>query len=250
MKKSVKRAILLVVVAGLIVGLRFTGIGAILTLENVQKNADKLLQFSNQNYVLSVLAYVVIYILVTGFSLPGATVLTLAGGFLYKALLTAVYVNVAATIGATLAFIFARYIAGQWLQEKYAEKLAKFNKEFENNGARYLLTMRFIPIFPFFLINVFAGLTRVPMRTFFWTTSVGIFPGTLIYAYAGQQLRTIKDAGDIFSAKVLVAFLLLAGFALIPIIVGKARAMKKENHVSGDLENTRNSRVSSTAPRP
>lgn len=236
MKKSIKRIILLVVVAGLIVGLRFTGIGSILTLENVQKNADKLLQFSNQNYVLSVLAYVVIYIMVTGFSLPGATVLTLSGGFLYKALLAAVYVNVAATTGALLAFIFARYVAGQWLQEKYAEKLAKFNKEFENNGARYLLTMRFIPIFPFFLINIFAGLTKVPIRTFIWTTSVGIFPGSLIYAYAGQQLRIIKDIGDIFSAKVLGAFLLLAGFTLIPIIVGKARAMKKENHVSGNIE--------------
>lgn len=236
MKKSIKRIILLVVVAGLIVGLRFTGIGSILTLENVQKNADKLLQFSNQNYVLSVLAYVVIYIMVTGFSLPGATVLTLSGGFLYKALLAAVYVNVAATTGALLAFIFARYVAGQWLQEKYAEKLAKFNKEFENNGARYLLTMRFIPIFPFFLINIFAGLTKVPIRTFIWTTSVGIFPGSLIYAYAGQQLRIIKDIGDIFSAKVLGAFLLLAGFTLIPIIVSKARAMKKENHVSGNIE--------------
>jgi len=236
MKKSIKRVILLVVVVGLTVGLRFTGIGDILTLQNLQKNADKLLQFSNQNYVLSVLAYVVIYILVTGFSLPGATVMTLAGGFLYKALFTAVYVNVAATIGATLAFIFARYITGQWLQEKYADKLAKFNKEFENNGARYLLTMRFIPIFPFFMINVFAGLTRVPMRTFLWTTSVGIFPGSLIYAYAGQQLRTIKDAGDIFSAKLLGAFLLLAGFAIIPIIISKVRAVKKENHVSEGLK--------------
>lgn len=215
------------VVVGLIVGLRFTGIGDILTLENVQKNADKLLQFSNQNYALSVLAYILIYILVTGFSLPGATVLTLAGGFLYKALLTAVYVNIAATTGATLAFIFARYIAGRWLQEKYAGKLEKFNKEFESNGARYLLTLRFIPIFPFFMINVFAGLTKMPIRTFIWTTSVGIFPGSIIYAYAGQQLRTIKDVGDIFSAKVLGAFLLLAGFALLPIIISKIKAMKK-----------------------
>lgn len=74
------------------------------------------------------------------------------------------------------------------------------------------------------MINVFAGLTRVPMRTFVWTTSVGIFPGTLIYAYAGQQLRIIKDVGDIFSAKVLGAFLLLAGFAIIPIIVNKVKS--------------------------
>lgn len=228
MKKTSKRIIVLVVVVAVVIGLRFTGIGEKLTLENIQTNGDKLKRFSNQNYPLSVLSYIGVYIVVTGFSLPGATVLTLVGGFLYKALPAAVYVNIAATSGAMLAFFFSRYIAGQWIQEKHGDKLTKFNEELQRNGAWYLLTLRFIPIFPFFLINVFAGLTKLPWRTFLWTTSVGIFPGSLIYAYAGEQLGQIKAVGDILTPRVLLAFGLLAAFALGPVIAGRLKRVKKQ----------------------
>ena len=226
-KKKLNRIILLVVVVAVIIGLRFTGIGEKMTLANLQEHAGKLLDFSNGHYAVSVLAYILIYVLVTGFSLPGATVLTLAGGFLYGTFIGAVYVNIAATAGATLAFIFARYVAGQWIQAKYGDKLVKFNEELDRNGAKYLLTLRLIPVFPFFLINVFAGLTNVPLRTFVWTTSLGIFPGSLVYAYAGRQLGTIESTGDIFSGKVLLAFLLLAAFAIFPVVLNKIKARKK-----------------------
>jgi pyruvate/2-oxoglutarate dehydrogenase complex dihydrolipoamide dehydrogenase (E3) component/uncharacterized membrane protein YdjX (TVP38/TMEM64 family) len=227
-KKNRKRLILLGVVFALIIGLRFTGVGEKLTLENLQNNGEKLVQFSNRNYLVSVLCYIGIYVVVTGFSLPGATVLTLAGGFLYTFFIGAIYVNVAATTGATLAFLFARYVAGKSLQEKYGDKLAKFNEELDRNGWSYLLILRLIPIFPFFLINIFAGLTNIPLRTFVWTTSAGIFPGSLIYAYAGQQLGTIKAVKDIFTGKVLVAFLLLAGLAVFPVIHKKVKKLKSK----------------------
>ena len=229
MKKNLKRIILGVIVVALIIGLRFTSIGGKLNLESLQSNAEKLVQYSNQNYLLSVLAYIVIYIVVTGLSLPGATILTLAGGFLYKVFFTVIYVNIAATIGAMLAFLFARYIAGQWIQQRYGDKLAKFNEEVDRNGAYYLLTLRFIPIFPFFLINTFAGLTNVPLRTFLWTTSLGIFPGSLVYAYAGRQLCRIKAMQDIFTGQVLLAFLLLAAFAVLPVIVNRIKKTKQKN---------------------
>ncbi len=229
MKKNLKRIILGVIVVALIIGLRFTSIGGKLNLESLQSNAEKLVQYSNQNYLLSVLAYIVIYIVVTGLSLPGATILTLAGGFLYKVFFTVIYVNIAATTGAMLAFLFARYIAGQWIQQSYGDKLAKFNEEVDRNGAYYLLTLRFIPIFPFFLINTFAGLTNVPLRTFLWTTSLGIFPGSLVYAYAGRQLCRIKAMQDIFTGQVLLAFLLLAAFAVLPVIVNRIKKTKQKN---------------------
>ncbi len=229
MKKNLKRIILGVIVVALIIGLRFTSIGEKLSLESLQSNAGKLVQYSNQNYLLSVLAYIVIYIVVTGLSLPGATILTLAGGFLYKVFFTVIYVNIAATTGAMLAFLFARYIAGQWIQQRYGDKLAKFNEEVDRNGAYYLLTLRFIPIFPFFLINTFAGLTNVPLRTFLWTTSLGIFPGSLVYAYAGQQLGRIKAVQDIFTGQVLLAFLLLAAFAVLPVIINRIKKTKQKN---------------------
>ena len=220
---SIKRIALLIIVLGLIIGLRSTGIGSQLTLENLQANAARLRDFSDGHFLVSVIAFILIYIIVTGFSLPGALILTLAGGFLYKTLLAAVFVNIGATTGATLAFIFARYIAGTWIQQKYADKLSGFNTELDKNGPGYLLTMRLIPVFPFFLINILAGLTRIQLKTFVWTTSLGILPGSLVYAYAGQQLGNIHNVKDIFTTRILMAFLLLAGFAVLPTVIGKLK---------------------------
>jgi uncharacterized membrane protein YdjX (TVP38/TMEM64 family) len=225
---TIKRLTLLVIIVGLIIGLRFIGIGSQLTLENLQANAARLRDFSDGHFIISVIAFILIYIIVTGFSLPGALILTLAGGFLYRTLLAAVFVNIGATAGATLAFVFARYIAGTWIQQKYADKLSGFNAELEKNGPGYLLTMRLIPVFPFFLINLFAGLTRIPLRTFVWTTSLGILPGSLVYAYAGQQLGNIHNVKDIFTTRILIAFLLLAGLAILPIIIRKLRISEKK----------------------
>ena len=220
---TIKRLALLIIIVVLIIGLRFTGIGSQLTLENLQANAARLRDFSDNHFLASVLAFILIYIIVTGFSLPGALILTLAGGYLYKTLLAAVFVNIGATAGATLAFVFARYIAGTWIQQKYADKLSGFNAELDKNGPSYLLTMRLIPVFPFFLINLFAGLTRIPLRTFVWTTSLGILPGSLVYAYAGQQLGNIHNIKDIFTTRILIAFLLLAGLAILPAIIRKLK---------------------------
>ncbi len=222
-QSSIKRIALLIIVLGLIIGLQLTGIGSQLTLENLQANAGRLRDFSDSHFLISGIAFILIYIIVTGFSLPGALILTLAGGFLYKTLLAAVFVNIGATTGATLAFIFVRYLAGTWIQQKYADKLSGFNAELDKNGPGYLLTLRLIPVFPFFLINLLAGLTRIPLWTFVWTTSLGILPGSLVYAYAGQQLGNINNVKDIFTTRVLIAFLLLAGFAILPIIIKKLR---------------------------
>jgi uncharacterized membrane protein YdjX (TVP38/TMEM64 family) len=220
---SIKRLALLVVIVGLIVGLRLSGLGSRLTLENLQANASQLRDFSDSHFIASVIAFIFIYIMVTGFSLPGALILTLAGGYLYKTLFAAVFVNIGATAGATLAFIFARYIAGTWIQKKYAGKLSSFNAELDRNGPSYLLTLRLVPIFPFFLINILAGLTRISLKTFVWTTSLGILPGSFVYAYAGQQLGNINNVKDIFTTRVLMAFLLLAGFAVLPVVLKKIK---------------------------
>jgi uncharacterized membrane protein YdjX (TVP38/TMEM64 family) len=220
---TIKRIALLVVIVGLLIGLRVSGVGRQFTLENIQLHAAQLRDFSDSHYLISVIAFILIYIIVTGFSLPGALPLTLAGGFLYKTLLAAVYVNIGATAGATLSFLFARYVAGAWIQQKYADKLAHFNAELDRNGSSYLLTLRLVPIFPFFLINIFAGLTRIKVKTFVWTTSLGILPGSLVYSYAGQQLGTIHNVKDVFTTRILVAFLLLAAVAILPILWQKLR---------------------------
>jgi uncharacterized membrane protein YdjX (TVP38/TMEM64 family) len=195
--------------------------GDSLTFENLRSKSADIKDYSNQHYAISVLVFIAIYIVSVAFSIPGATILTLTSGFLYGTILAAAYVNVGATIGATLAFLFVRYFAGGWVQKKYGDKLTKFNRELSINGAKYLLTMRFIPAFPFWLINVFAGLTKIPLWTFVWTTSVGILPGSLVYANAGKQIGSLQSAADILTPPVYGAFLLLAAFSIFPVVYKK-----------------------------
>jgi pyruvate/2-oxoglutarate dehydrogenase complex dihydrolipoamide dehydrogenase (E3) component/uncharacterized membrane protein YdjX (TVP38/TMEM64 family) len=228
-KRNRKRVIIFGIVALLFLILQSSGLGDLLSLKNIQAHGARLQAFSDSHYLTSVVSYILLYVLVAAFSIPGAMVLTLAGGFLYGFVVAALYVNVGATTGAIGAFLFARYIAGKWLQQKYASQLVNFNTELHRNGANYLLVLRFIFVFPFFLINLMAGLTRVRLRTFIWTTSLGILPGSLIYAFTGQQLGDISHITDIFSGKVLLAFILLAGFALTPVIIDKAKKLSNKS---------------------
>ena len=223
MKKNTRNILLLVLFIAVIIGLRMSGIGELLTFENLQKNKDALLAYVRDNAVMSILVYILVYIAAIALNLPGGAVLTIAGGFLFGTLPAVFYVNIGATCGAMLAFLSARYLLGSRLQESYGAQLAKFNKEMEQNGVRYLLTLRLIPVFPFFLVNFLSGLTRVPLSSFAWTTAAGIIPGTAVFAYAGHQLETVHSVGDIFTGKVLSAFLLLGLFTLAPAIIGRMK---------------------------
>lgn len=225
MKKHtvLKKILLFVIIISIIVGIRVSGLGDYLTFENLKQNREHLHIFVSEHYVFSVFLYIIIYIVVTGLSLPGATTMTLAGGFLFGTILAAIYVNICATAGAILAFLVSRYLLGTWIQNKYSDKLEKFNRETELNGYRYLLTLRLIALFPFYLINILAGVTKIPLKTFIWTTSLGIFPGSLVYAFAGSRLNFIESPKDIFSPQILLAFVLLALLPLLPEALKKLR---------------------------
>jgi uncharacterized membrane protein YdjX (TVP38/TMEM64 family) len=224
MTRRNKRILLLVLLVALIVIARYAGVGEYLTLDNLRRHREALEQFVRERYAASAAGYIVVYLMTTALALPGAAVLTMAGGFLFGTVPGVIYSNVGATGGAIINFLLARYVAGSWLQGKYAGQLERFNRELERNGHLYLLTLRFIPLFPFFLINLCAGLTRIPLRTFAWTTLVGILPGGLVFAFAGSQLNTIRSVEDVFSGRVLAALLLLAAFALVPIVWKKLKA--------------------------
>jgi len=215
--------VLLLLLIGVIIALRLGGVGDLLTFENLQKNRDALLAYVREHGRSSIAFYILVYIAAIALNLPGGAVLTLAGGFLFGTLPAVLYVNLGATSGAVLAFLSARYLLGARLQETYRDRLEKFNREMERNGTRYLLTLRLIPVFPFFVVNFLAGLTRVPLGTFSWTTSLGIIPGTAVFAYAGHQLEQVRSISDIFTGKVLSAFLILAAFTLAPAIISKIR---------------------------
>lgn len=223
MKKHSRNMLLLLLFIAVVIALRLSGVVDILTFENLQKNRDALLSSVRDNGLSSIAVYILVYTAAIALNLPGGAVLTLAGGFLFGTLPAVLYVNLGATAGAVLAFLSARYLLGDRLQERYRDRLAKFNDEMARNGTRYLLTLRLIPVFPFFVVNFLAGLTRVPLSTFSWTTSLGIIPGTAVFAYAGHQLEHVHSISDIFTGKVLSAFLVLAAFTVAPAIISRLR---------------------------
>lgn len=220
------RVALIVALIILFAFMKFSGLTTLLTFEQIKMHRDLLLGEVNANYIPSVALYVVVYIAVTAFSLPGAAILALGGGFLFGTFQATIFVNVGATLGAACAFLITRYIVGGWMHNRFGENLTKFNSEIEQNGTYYLLTVRFIPVFPFFLINILAGLTKIPLKTFLWTTAVGILPGDIAYTFAGSQLGTIDSPGDIMSVNIIIAFLFLGMVSLIPAVVNKNRRKK------------------------
>lgn len=228
MKKSYKKYFLILILILVFVAIRVSGLHRYLTIENLQAQKGVLQNYVDANYLLAVVLFMLIYAVSVAFSIPGATILTLTGGLVFGTVWGAVYVNVGATTGAIAVFIFARYLLGEKLQEKYGERLEKFNKEIEINGFSYLLTLRFIPLFPFWMINLFAGLTKIPLKTYAWTTAVGILPGSLVYTFTGNQLNTVHELKDIFSLNILLAFLLLALFALVPTILNHIKRKKEK----------------------
>jgi len=192
-----------------------------LSLEALKANRDSLLAYTEAHYSRSVAIYILLYFLQTVFSLPGAAIFTVAGGFLFGSFVGTLYVNVAATSGAALAFLAARYLLRDWVERKFGDRLGPIQEGFAKNAFSYVITLRLVPLFPFFLVNLVSGLTRVRLGTFVVATSIGIIPGSFVYANAGRQLGTINSLSEIASPRVLGAFALLGLLALVPIVYRK-----------------------------
>lgn len=193
------------------------------TLAALKENKETLKAYTETHYNSTVILYILIYCLQTAISLPGAAILTLAGGFLFGALLGTVVVNVGATSGAVLAFLAVRYLLRDMVERKFGARLATIQRGFSENAFSVLLTLRLIPVFPFFLVNLASGLTRIPLGTYVAATAIGILPASLVYSNAGKQLGTINSVKDIASPQVLGAFALLGILALVPAVYQKFR---------------------------
>lgn len=176
-----------------------------LSLEAIKTHRDRLLQLTEIYYPFDVAAFIGTYIVQTACSLPGATIMTLLGGFLFGSVLGMLFVNVGATVGATLAFLATRYLLQGWVQRTFGDRLAALQEGFAKNAFSYLLTLRLIPLFPFFVVNLLSGLTRVNTRTYMAATSLGIVPGSSVYTYAGSQLGSINSLSEIASPRVVLA---------------------------------------------
>jgi uncharacterized membrane protein YdjX (TVP38/TMEM64 family) len=228
MRRHLKQMVLLCLLLTIVVVLEISGANTYLTLENLKRYQYNIEQIVVHHYVLSVLFYISLYIASTALAIPGGLVLSLAGGLFFHTWPGVIYVNIGATVGAILAFFFARYILGDWVQKRYSMQLQSFNDEFANNGHIYLLSVRLIPVFPFFLINLLSGLTRVRLKTFVWTTSLGILPASLIYTFAGSRVGNVTSPRDILSRPMLSALILLAMLVLVPVLWTKLKPRRQQ----------------------
>lgn len=198
-------------------------LGRFLTLEALKANRERLLAYKEVHPAAMVGGFMALYILQTAFSFPGAALLSLAAGALFGAIQGTVYAVISATLGATLACLVTRYLLREAVQARFGARLAGVERELESRGLHYLLFLRLVPIFPFFLINLAAGLTRLPLRTFIVGTLIGIIPGGFVYVNAGASLASVNRLEDVLSARVLGAFTLLGLLALAPAIYAKLR---------------------------
>ena len=196
-------------------------LGHYLSLDSLKANRDLLLSYTESHYALAVTVFILVYILQTTFSFPGGALLTLTGGFLFGSLMATFFVNIGATTGAILAFLAARYLLRDWVERKFGDRLDAIQSGFAQNAFSYLMTLRLIPAFPFFLVNLVSGLTRVNLGTYILATSLGIIPGSFVFAFAGRQLGSINSLSEIASPPVLLAFTLLGLLALMPIAYRK-----------------------------
>ncbi|MBI5483997.1 MAG: TVP38/TMEM64 family protein [Deltaproteobacteria bacterium] len=194
-----------------------------LTLSALKENRQQLLDYYAAHKLIMVAGFMAVYIVQTALSLPGAAILSLAAGAIFGSAMGTVYANIAATIGATLAFLVTRYLLRDVVLNKFGDKLEGMNRELELRGFNYLLFLRLVPLFPFFLINLAAGLTKLPLRTFFLGTMLGIIPGGFVFVNAGASLATIDSLSGVASPRVLGSFALLGLFALMPVLYNKLK---------------------------
>jgi uncharacterized membrane protein YdjX (TVP38/TMEM64 family) len=210
-----KKLLIVAVIAVLVASYFVFDLGRFLTLDYLKARQAEFRIYYHRNPVLMLGAFFGVYVLVTALSLPGAAVMSLAGAALYGFWPALITVSFASSIGATLACGAARYVLRDWVQGKFGERIAPVNRGVEREGAFYLFTLRLVPIFPFFVINLVFGLTGMRLLTFYWVSQVGMLPGTAVYVNAGTQLGRIQKVGEIFTWEILLSFALLGLFPLI-----------------------------------
>ncbi|EGQ9169527.1 TVP38/TMEM64 family protein [Vibrio cholerae] len=228
MYKKLIIAIVLIAIAALLV----TQFSQYLTLDVAKAKQAELANYIDAHLLQAALIYFVVYVLLTAFSIPGATVVTLLGAALFGFWLSLLLASFASTIGATLAFLSSRFLLRDWVQAKFADKLQTINQGIERDGAFYLLSLRLIPIFPFFLINLVMGLTPISTWRYYWVSQLGMLPGTAVYLNAGTQLAEISSLGEIVSLPVLASFVLLGVFPImVKWLMGKVQQRATQSPV-------------------
>jgi pyruvate/2-oxoglutarate dehydrogenase complex dihydrolipoamide dehydrogenase (E3) component/uncharacterized membrane protein YdjX (TVP38/TMEM64 family) len=225
---NTSRWAVLAVITALIAAFFIFGLQSYLTLESLKAQQASIEAYRSNHPLSAMVIYALIYIAVTGLSLPGAAVLTLAGGAVFGLLWGTLIVSFASTIGATLAFLAARYLFRDAVKARLGDRLDIINKGIDKDGALYLFTLRLVPLFPFFVINLVMGLTNLKTKTFYWVSQIGMLAGTIVYVNAGTQLGKLESLSGILSPGLIGSFVLLGIF---PLLANKVVEAIKANQV-------------------
>ena len=207
-----KKAILALVLVGAIAAYFIFDLGQYLSLESFKAQQAEIVAAKDANPFLYIAGFFLLYVAVTGLSIPGAAIMTLVAGALFGLFLGTVIVSFASTIGATLAFLSSRYLLRDWVQGKFGERLRAIDDGLAKDGAFYLFTLRLIPVFPFFVINLLMGLTRIKTWTFFWVSQLGMLAATVVFVNAGTQISRIESTSGLLSPALIGSFVALALF--------------------------------------
>ncbi|MEX2496292.1 MAG: FAD-dependent oxidoreductase [Woeseia sp.] len=228
MRASLARTLLVLLVAAAVAAYFAFDLQQHLSLSALKAQRDALAAYAGARPVAAIGSYFAAYVLVTALSLPGAAIMTIAGGAIFGLLTGSVVVSFASSIGATLAFLAARFLFRDAVQRRFSRRLKRLNEGVERDGAFYLLSLRLVPVFPFFVINLAAALTPLRTWTFYWVSQLGMLPATVVYVNAGTQLARVSSPGDILSPSLLGAFALLA---LLPLLARAAIQWLKSRRV-------------------
>ena len=225
------KILILAIFVGALIAFFALGGQKYLSLDTIKTNRDALVAATRDHYVLALAIAFAVYAIAVACSLPGALVLTLTCGFLFGRWVGTLVVVAAATVGATLVFLAARYLVADWARKKMGAVGRKINDGFSENAFSYMLFLRLVPAFPFFLVNLAPALTSIPVSTYILATAIGIIPGTFVFANLGETLATIDSLSGLVSKETLIAFALLGLLALVPIVIkrfksGRAPAAK------------------------
>lgn len=227
MKKYLKIIIILFIII-IISILLFSPLNRYLDFSQLFTQRESLLLLVHENFLKSMMIYLIIFITVVAFSIPGATILTIMGGFLFGPILAMLFTNIGATTGSFIILLVSRYLAADMIQNRFQKRLKSFNRELTENSTSYLLSVRLIPLFPFFIISILAGLTDLSKRKFIWTTSLGIIPVSFVFSYVGYASSTSAE-GSIMTKEIYIALILLALMGTIPPIFKRVKKAKKES---------------------
>ena len=228
------RLAVVALVVALVVAFLWLDLGRYLGIEYLKARQADIDAFYHEHPLAVLAAYFAAYVAITGLSLPGAAIMTLAGGAVFGLLWGTVVVSFASTLGATVAFVVSRYILRDGIQRRYGDRLGTINAGVERDGGFYLFTMRLVPAFPFFVVNLVMGLTPMRTLTFAWVSQLGMLPGTIVYVNAGTQLGQIESLQGILSPALVGSFVLLGIFPLLARwIVGAIQRRRKARSDDG-----------------